>query len=321
VSHLRSLQDLGPGGVVRLLELTDHMADIGRRAMPKVPALRGRTVAMCFFEDSTRTRLSFDTAAKRLSADTMTFSVSTSSVNKGESLRDTIETLEAMGVDAFVVRHRSSGVPWQISRWTDAAVVNAGDGWHQHPTQALLDAYTLWTSLGRAPLHDGRPFAGVHIGIVGDIKHSRVARSDVDAFTQLGARVTLVAPPTLLPPSLAGWPVEVTDRFDDVFDDLDVVYLLRMQSERLRESVLPGLAEYSARFALTPARAARLRPEVRIMHPGPMNRGVEIGVDPADLAHSLILDQVTNGVAVRMAVLFDLLAADSMPSLTGDRHD
>ena len=323
--HLRSLDDLGPGGVVRLLALTDHMADIGRRAMPKVPALRGRTVAMCFFEDSTRTRLSFDTAAKRLSADTMTFSVSSSSVNKGESLRDTIETLEAMGVDAFVVRHRSSGVPWQIARWTSASVVNAGDGWHQHPTQALLDAYTLWTSLGRASLDDGRPLAGVRIGIVGDIKHSRVARSDVDAFTQLGADVVLVAPPTLLPPSLLDWPVSITDRFDEVLDTLDVVYLLRMQRERLGESLLPGLGEYTSRFALTPARVARLRPEVRIMHPGPMNRGVEIAVDPAELAHSLILDQVTNGVAVRMAVLFDLLAqgadAAAMTHASGERHD
>jgi len=323
--HLRSLDDLGPGGVVRLLELTDHMVDISRRAMPKVPALRGRTVAMCFFEDSTRTRLSFDTAAKRLSADTMTFSVSNSSLNKGESLRDTIETLESMGVDAFVVRHRSSGVPWQIARWTSAAVVNAGDGWHQHPTQALLDAYTLWTSLGRAPLEDGRPLAGVRVAIVGDIKHSRVARSDVDAFTQLGAEIVLVAPPTLLPPSLEAWPVTATDRLDDVLDTVDVLYLLRMQRERLGESLLPGLREYTSRFALTPERAARLRPEVRVMHPGPMNRGVEIGVDPARLAHSLILDQVTNGVAVRMAVLFDLLAqggdASTTASALGDRHD
>jgi aspartate carbamoyltransferase catalytic subunit len=318
MKHLRSLDDLGSGGVARMLELSDRMADIGRRAMPKVPALRGRTVAMCFFEDSTRTRLSFDTAAKRLSADTMTFSVSTSSVNKGESLRDTIETLEAMGVDAFVVRHRSSGVPWQISRWTSSAVVNAGDGWHQHPTQALLDAYTLWTSLGRASLQDGRPLAGVHVGIIGDIKHSRVARSDVQAFTQLGARVTLVAPPTLLPASLEAWPAEVTDRLDDVFDELDVVYLLRMQSERLRESLLPDLREYTTRFGLTSQRAARLRPEVRVMHPGPMNRGVEIGVDPASLAHSLILDQVTNGVAVRMAVLFDLLAGGADAPFTTD---
>lgn len=324
MKHLRSLDDLGPGGVVRLLELSDHMADIGRRAMPKVPALRGRTVAMCFFEDSTRTRLSFDTAAKRLSADTMTFSVSSSSVNKGESLRDTIETLEAMGVDAFVVRHRSSGVPWQISRWTSAAVVNAGDGWHQHPTQALLDAYTLWTSWGRPALETGRPFAGRRIGIVGDIRHSRVARSDVDAFTQLGADVVLVAPPTLLPPSLEGWPVTVTDRFDEVVDTLDVVYLLRMQRERLREALLPDLGEYTRRFALTPERAARLGPQVRVMHPGPMNRGVEITVDPARLGHSLILDQVTNGVSVRMAVLFDLLAqgaeTSSVPLASGEHH-
>ena len=305
MKHLRSIEELTPEGIVELLDLTDHMSEICQRPIPKVPALRGKNVVSIFFEDSTRTRLSFETAAKRLSADTMNFSVSTSSVNKGESLRDTIETVAAMGVDAFVVRHKSTGVPWQISQWTNASVVNAGDGWHQHPTQALLDSYTIRTALGR------RTLEGLHIGIIGDIKHSRVARSDVQAFTMLGARVTLVAPRTLLPPSLDGWPVDATADLDAVFDDLDVVYLLRMQRERMTEALVPSLHEYTDRFGLTPARAARLGSHALVMHPGPMNRGVEMAVDPAELPGSVILQQVTNGVAVRMAVLFKLLGSGS----------
>src|SRR5678816_380776 len=206
-AHLRSIEELGVDGITTLLELTGHMAEINRRPIPKVPALRGKTVASLFFEDSTRTRLSFETAAKRLSADTMTFSVSSSSVNKGEGLRDTVQTIEAMGVDAVVVRHGSSGVPWQISQWIGASVVNAGDGWHEHPTQACLDCYTI-------AAHLKRPFAELHVAIVGDIKHSRVARSNVLALHLLGARVTLVAPRTLLPASLVGWPVDVADDLD-----------------------------------------------------------------------------------------------------------
>jgi aspartate carbamoyltransferase catalytic subunit len=279
------------------------MVEINARPMPNVPALRGRTVVSLFFEDSTRTRLSFETAAKRLSADTMTFSVSTSSVNKGESLRDTIETVEAMGVDAFVVRHKSSGVPWQISRWTQASVINAGDGWHQHPTQALLDCYTIRTALHRQSLD------GLHIAIVGDIKHSRVARSDVDAFSALGARVTLVAPPTLLPPAIEGWPVEVSHELDPILGDLDVLYLLRMQRERMSEALVPSLREYTAGYGLTPQRAARLPEHALVMHPGPMNRGIEMAVDPSELPGSVIIQQVANGVAVRMAVLFKLLGS------------
>jgi aspartate carbamoyltransferase catalytic subunit len=306
VKHLRSIDELGVDGLRRLLDLTDHMAEVNRRPVPKVPALRGRTVVSLFFEDSTRTRISFETAAKRLSADTMTFSVSTSSVNKGESLRDTIETIAAMGVDAFVVRHKSSGVPWQISRWTDASIVNAGDGWHQHPTQALLDCYTIRTALGRTT-----GFDGLHIAIVGDVKHSRVARSDVAAFAALGARVTLVAPPTLLPPSLEGWPVDVAHHIDDVIADIDVLYLLRMQRERMNEALVPSLREYTASFGLTAARAARMAEHALVMHPGPMNRGVEMAVDPSELRGSVITQQVTNGVAVRMAVLFDLLGSGS----------
>jgi aspartate carbamoyltransferase catalytic subunit len=301
--HLRDLDDLGDGGLRRLLDLAAHMAEVNRRPVPKVPALRGRTVVSLFFEDSTRTRVSFETAAKRLSADTMAFSASSSSVNKGESLRDTVETISAMGVDAFVVRHRSSGVPWQISRWTDASVVNAGDGWHQHPTQALLDAYTIRDALGTPDL------SGLRIAIVGDVKHSRVARSNVRAFTDLGASVTLVAPRTLLPPSLDGWPVRTSSDLDAVLDDVDVVYLLRVQRERMNEALLPSMREYTERFGLTPARAKRLGPDALVMHPGPMNRGVEITVDPAEIPGALITRQVTNGVAVRMAVLFDLLGS------------
>jgi aspartate carbamoyltransferase catalytic subunit len=303
VKHLLSIADLHADDIRRLLDLADHMAEVNRRPMPKVPALRGRTVVNLFFEDSTRTRTSFDTAARRLSADVMNFAVSSSSVNKGESLRDTIETITAMGVDAFVVRHRSSGAPHLITRWTDAAVVNAGDGWHQHPTQALLDCYTIRTHLQRP--HD---FTGLRIAIVGDIRHSRVARSDVQAFTALGAEVVLVAPPTLLPPEVSSWPVTVSHDLDAELTSLDVVYLLRMQRERMTDALVPSLREYTTMYGLTAARAERLATHALVMHPGPMNRGVEIAVDPADLPTSVILDQVTNGISVRMAVLFQLLA-------------
>ena len=320
MKHLRSIDELGTAGIQRLLDLTDHMAEVNRRPVPKVPALRGRTVVSLFFEDSTRTRISFETAAKRLSADTMTFSVSTSSVNKGESLRDTIETIGAMGVDAFVVRHRSSGVPWQISRWTDASVVNAGDGWHEHPTQALLDCYTIRVALGRPTL-----FEGLHIAIVGDVKHSRVARSDIAAFTALGARVTVVAPPTLLPPSVEGWPIDVVHGIDEVIDSVDVLYLLRMQRERMNESLVPTLREYTAGFGLTAERARRLPEHALVMHPGPMNRGVEMALDPSELPGAVITQQVTNGIAVRMAVLFDLLGSGAdtatQDSASGRTHE
>ena len=315
MNHLRSIAELGPDGLHRLLDLTDHMAEVNRRPNPKVPALRGRTVCNVFFEDSTRTRLSFETAAKRLSADTMTFSVASSSLNKGESLRDTIETIAAMGVDAFVVRHGSSGVPWQIAAWTTASIVNAGDGWHEHPTQALLDAYTIRQALGRTT-----GFDGLRIAIVGDVKHSRVARSDIAAFTMLGADVTLVAPRTLLPPGELGGDlggelgVTVTDRLDPVLEDVDVLYLLRMQRERMTEALVPSLREYTARFGLTPERARRLGDHVIVMHPGPMNRGVEMAVDPAELPGAVITQQVTNGIAVRMAVLFDLLGSGARPA-------
>ncbi len=310
MKHLLSIEDLDADDIHRLLELTDHMVEVSSRPIPKVPALRGKNVVSLFFEDSTRTRTSFDTAAKRLSADTMNFAVSSSSVNKGESLRDTIETISAMGVDAFVVRHKSSGAPQMITRWTNASIVNAGDGWHQHPTQALLDSYTIRTGLNR---RDG--FEGLHIAIVGDIKHSRVARSDVQAFTKLGAHVTLVAPPTLLPPSLDGWPVDVSHDLDSLIADVDVLYLLRVQRERMDDALLPSLEEYSALYGLTPARAARLAPHALVMHPGPMNRGVEIAAEVTNLPNTVITRQVANGVAVRMAVLFTLLGSGSAASI------
>jgi aspartate carbamoyltransferase catalytic subunit len=302
MKHLLSIADLGREGIEELLRLTDSFVEVSERAIPKVPALRGRTVVSLFYEDSTRTRLSFETAAKRLSADTMSFSVGSSAVSKGESLRDTVETIHAMGVDAVVVRHKSSGVPWQIASWIDASIINAGDGWHEHPTQALLDCYTI-----RAELR--RPISDLHIAIVGDIKHSRVARSNVLALTALGARVTLVGPDTLLPPSLEGWGVDVSGDLDDVLPKCDVVYLLRMQLERQQEALVPSLREYSSRFGLDRARVERLPDHALVMHPGPMNRGVEIAADVADLPRAVITQQVRNGVAVRMAVLYQLLGS------------
>ncbi len=314
MKHLLSIDELTTDELQELLRITPSFAEVASRRIAKVPALRGLTVATLFYEDSTRTRLSFEVAAKRLSADTLNVSVASSSVNKGESLRDTAETIEAMGIDAVVVRHASSGAPWQLTKWLDASVINAGDGWHQHPTQALLDCFTLQQELGS--------LEGRHIAIVGDIKHSRVARSDVSAFTRLGATVTLVAPPTLLPPATETWPVTVSHDLDSVLTDVDAVYLLRMQKERMRESLVPDLREYTALYGLTAARASKLGTKIPILHPGPMNRGVEIAADVPDLDQVVVVDQVRNGVAVRMAVLFMLLGSgnsglptDSLPAM------
>jgi len=316
MKHLLSIDDLGPAGIEEILRVTDSFVEVSERAIPKVPALRGKTVVSLFYEDSTRTRLSFETAAKRLSADTMTFSVSSSSVNKGESLRDTVETIEAMGIDAVVVRHRSAGVPWRVAGWMQASVINAGDGWHEHPTQALLDCYTIRSRRGS--------LQGLRIGIVGDIKHSRVARSDIAAFAALGASVSVIAPPTLLPPSLDGWPVQVAPSLDAILPDLDVVYLLRLQRERMTEALIPSLREYRACYGLTASRLARLDPDALVMHPGPMNRGVEIDAEVTDDPRSVITAQVANGVAVRMAVLYLILGSGAElrlpePVLSGTR--
>ena len=313
--HLLSVGELGAEGIEEVLRVSDAFAEVGRRAIPKVPALRGRTVVTLFAEQSTRTRLSFETAAKRLSADVMTFSIDSSSVKKGESLRDTVETVAAMGVDAFVVRHPAAGAAAAVARWVDASVVKAGDGWHEHPTQALLDCYTVREAL--AARH-GRPlteagvecFAGLRVGVVGDVRHSRVARSLVLALGALGSEVTLVAPGSLLPPSTEGWPVaRVCYELDAVLPELDVCYLLRLQTERGTGAFLPSVREYSARYGLSARRAARLPETALVMHPGPMNRGVEIADDVAELPRTVVLRQVSNGVAVRMAVLFMLLGS------------
>ncbi len=301
IRHLLSMADLDRDDIDRLLNLTESFAEVSERQIPKVPALRGKTIAWLFYEDSTRTRLSFETAAKRLSADTMNFSVGSSSVNKGESLRDTVETIAAMGVDGIVVRHRGAGAPHRITNWTDACVVNAGDGWHQHPTQSLLDIYTATRHLGS--------LEGRRVAIVGDIKHSRVARSNAIGFARMGADVTFVAPRTLLPASLEGWPVKVTHDLDEVIEDLDICYLLRMQRERQDDAVVPTLREFHEEYGLTTARADRLSPGSLIMHPGPMNRGVEISGEVADRPNAVITEQVTNGIAVRMAVLYLLLGS------------
>jgi len=309
--HLLSLSELGLTGIREVLHLTDRFVEVSERSIPRVPALRGKTVCSLFFEDSTRTRLSFEAAAKRLSADTMSFSVASSSINKGESVRDTVETVQAMGVDAFVVRHRSAGVPWQITQWVEpgVSVINGGDGWHSHPTQGLLDAYTLLQAK-HGVAGPSASLEGQHIGIVGDVKHSRVARSDVEIFTALGAKVTLVAPPTLLPPNLESWPVQVTHNLDAVLGDLDVVALLRIQRERMKEALIPSLREYVGGYGLTPERLPLLREGAFITHPGPMNRGIEVAVEVLENhPGALVTRQVKNGVAVRMAVLFLLLGS------------
>jgi aspartate carbamoyltransferase catalytic subunit len=303
MKHLLSVDDLGGrAGIESMLDVSESFLEVTRRDIPKVPALRGKMVVSLFYEDSTRTRMSFETAARRLSADTMNFAVSTSSVKKGESLLDTVQTIEAMGVDAIVVRHGASGAPNRVAAWSSASVVNAGDGRHEHPTQALLDAFTLRR-------HRGPTLDGCRIAIVGDIRHSRVARSDVKAFHALGCELTLVGPPTLMPERLDGWPVAVSSDLDHVLSEVDVVYLLRIQRERIGQALFPSLREYSARWGLTTERAARLKPDTLVMHPGPMNRGIEIAGEVADSPRSLVTEQVANGVAVRMAVLWSLLGS------------
>ena len=307
--HIRSIDDLGRSGIEEILTLSDHFHEVSTRRIPKVPALRGKTIALLFYEDSTRTRLSFETASKRLSADSLNFSIGSSSVKKGESLRDTVETISAMGVDAIVVRHGSAGVPWLLPRWTDAAVINAGDGSHEHPTQALLDCYTIRKNLGE--------LNGKRIAIVGDIKHSRVARSNVKAFLALGASVTLVGPKTLMPFNTDDWGVETTDQFDSVIGESDVLYMLRMQLERQQKSFVPSLREYAKEYGLSDSRAQSMKPESLIMHPGPMNRGVEVSSNIKEHPKSVVNNQVANGVIIRMSALYYLLGAGSITKLEG----
>jgi aspartate carbamoyltransferase catalytic subunit len=308
--HLLSTRDLDRATAVGILDVAEDMADVAGRQVKKLPTLRGKTVINLFFEDSTRTRTSFELAAKRLSADLITFSAKGSSVSKGESLKDTAQTLAAMGADAVVIRHSASGAAQTLAQsgWIDAAVLNAGDGTHEHPTQALLDAFTM-----RRRLHGtasrGKDLDGLQVTLVGDIVHSRVARSNVWLLTTLGATVRLVAPATLLPANTSGWPVTVGFDLDEAIDaDPDVVMMLRIQAERMNAAFFPNAREYSRQWGLDEERLARLRPDTMVMHPGPMNRGLEISASAADSSRSTVLEQVTNGVSIRMAVLYLLLS-------------
>ncbi|MBK4346785.1 aspartate carbamoyltransferase catalytic subunit [Lacisediminihabitans changchengi] len=304
--HLLSTRDLGRDEAIAILDVAEDMADVADREVRKLPTLRGKTVVNLFFEDSTRTRISFEAAAKRLSADVINFSAKGSSVSKGESLKDTAQTLAAIGADAVVIRHGASGAPLVLaqSAWIDAAIINAGDGTHEHPTQALLDAFTIRRRLhGRGSR--GRALDGVSVTIVGDILHSRVARSNVWLLSTLGAEVTLVAPATLLPVGVRDWPVAVTYDLDEALDAIpDVVMMLRIQSERMHAAFFPNAREYSRQWGLGDERLARLAADSIVMHPGPMNRGLEISSGAADSPRSTVLEQVANGVSVRMAVLY-----------------
>lgn len=311
--HLLSAADLDLATATAVLDLAEEMQQVQSRPVKKLPALRGRTIVNIFFEDSTRTRTSFEIAGKWLSADTINVSAKGSSVSKGESLRDTMMTLDAMGVDAFVIRHSSSGAAAQVAGWVKAQVINAGDGQHEHPTQALLDAYAMrqhFRTLGATPASGATEFAGKRIAIVGDLLHSRVVRSNVLLQRTLGGEVVLVAPPTLLPTGVENWGCEVTGDLDAVLGTCDVVMMLRVQRERMAGGYFPTEREYSERFGLTEERLAALKPGAAICHPGPMNRGVEISSAAADAANSLVLDQVAAGVAVRMSVLYHLLGSD-----------
>jgi aspartate carbamoyltransferase catalytic subunit len=312
IKHLRSAADLDAATATLILDTAAEMAALAGREVKKLPTLRGRTVVNLFYEDSTRTRISFEAAAKRLSADVINFSAKGSSVSKGESLKDTALTLQAMGADAVVIRHSASGAPHRLAAWVDGSVINAGDGTHEHPTQALLDAYTMRSRLGRID--------GLRVAIVGDVLHSRVARSNVLLLSTLGAQVTLVGPPTLIPRDIAAAlspatpelsKTEVSYDLDSVLPDMDVVMMLRVQTERMHDSYFPSAREYSRRYGLDLARMRRLPEHAIVMHPGPMNRGMEITPEVADSSRSTIVEQVANGVSARMAVLYLLLGGKS----------
>ncbi|MEY9891256.1 aspartate carbamoyltransferase catalytic subunit [Catenulispora sp. MAP12-49] len=300
--HLLSTADLSRDDAVLILDTAEEIARLAARPIKKLPTLRGRTVVNLFFEDSTRTRTSFEVAAKRLSADVINFSAKGSSVSKGESLKDTALTLEAMGADAVVVRHSASGAAYRLANagWSSSHVVNAGDGTHEHPTQALLDAFTMRRHLGG--------FEGRRVTVVGDVLHSRVARSNVHLLATLGARVTLVAPPTLLPMGVESWPCEVSYDLDAAVPGSDAIMMLRVQRERMNGGFFPTQREYSRRYGLDAQRMAKLPDKAIVMHPGPMVRGMEISAEVADSDRSVIVEQVANGVSVRMAVLYLLLS-------------
>jgi aspartate carbamoyltransferase catalytic subunit len=311
--HLISAADLSRGDAVLILDTAEELASLADRPIKKLPTLRGRTVVNLFYEDSTRTRISFEAAAKRLSADVINFSAKGSSVAKGESLKDTALTLEAMGADAVVIRHGASGAAHRLAGWVRGSVLNAGDGTHEHPTQALLDAFTIRRRLRGAEAR-GTGLDGLRVTIVGDVLHSRVARSNVLLLSTLGAEVTLAAPPTLLPLAVGSWPCAVSYDLDSELPKSDVVMMLRVQQERMTAAYFPSVREYSRRYGLDTARMARLPGHAIVMHPGPMNRGVEIAAEVADSVRSTIVEQVANGVTTRMAVLYLLLGGTEFPA-------
>ncbi len=300
--NLIDIDQLETADIQWILDTAESFEEVGMRAIKKVPTLRGKTVVNLFYEASTRTRISFEVAAKRLSADVLNFAARGSSVSKGESFKDTALTLEAMGVDAIVVRHFSAGAPHLLSLWVEPRIINAGDGMHAHPTQALLDLYSLRKARGE--------IAGCRVAMVGDVAHSRVARSDLQAFRKMDAEVTLVGPPTLMPAEVERFGARIVNDLDEVIPECDVLYMLRIQLERQAEGLFPDLREYSELYGLSAERLKRARPDVVVMHPGPMNRGVEISAEVADDPRTIVTDQVANGVAVRMAVLYMMLGGD-----------
>jgi aspartate carbamoyltransferase catalytic subunit len=312
MKHLLSINDLSESEAIAILDTAVELARVSDAPMKKLPTLRGRTIVNLFAEDSTRTRISFEAAAKRLSADVINFSSKGSSVSKGESLKDTAQTLQAMGADAVIIRHQASGAPHRLasSQWMSGTVINAGDGTHEHPSQALLDAYTLRKHL----MYGAKNLKGIHVAIVGDILHSRVARSNVMLLSKLGAEVSVVAPPTLLPVGIESWPAKISYDFDDLIPQVDAIMMLRVQSERMNELFFPNAREYSRYFGLNSDRVKKMKKESIIMHPGPMNRGLEITADVADSARSVIVEQVSNGVSVRMAILYTLLTGEGIES-------
>ena len=304
--HLLSINDLSASDAIGILDTATELARINDGQVKKLPTLRGRTIVNLFAEDSTRTRISFEAAAKRLSADVINFSAKGSSVSKGESLKDTAQTLQAMGADAVVIRHSASGAAQRLAdlEWMSGSVINAGDGTHEHPSQALLDAFTIRKHLGKG----ASDLKGLRIAIVGDVLHSRVARSNVLLLSMLGADVVLVAPPTLLPVGVDSWPATISYDFDAVIPNVDAIMMLRVQQERMSDLFFPNSREYSRYFGLNSERMSAMAQHAIVMHPGPMNRGLEIAADVADSARSVIVEQVTNGVNVRMAILYVLLA-------------
>ncbi|HEU5385177.1 MAG TPA: aspartate carbamoyltransferase catalytic subunit [Streptosporangiaceae bacterium] len=314
--HLISAADLSRADALLILDTAEELAQLADRPIKKLPTLRGRTVVNLFYEDSTRTRISFEAAAKRLSADVINFSAKGSSVAKGESLKDTALTLEAMGADAVVIRHGASGAAHRLAGWVHGSVLNAGDGTHEHPTQALLDAFTIRRRL-KGPQARGAGLDGLRVTIVGDVLHSRVARSNVLLLSTLGAEVTLAAPPTLLPLAVGSWPCAVSYDLDSALPKSDVVMMLRVQQERMTAAYFPSVREYSRRYGLDAERMARLPGHAIVMHPGPMNRGVEIAAEVADSVRSTIVEQVANGVTTRMAALYLLLGGTEFPA-TGE---